>query len=243
MLLWEYATAVAGRIIGINPFDQPDVESAKAGRPRDARGRRLLAHAVFVDGPVTVYASEGWLPEGTATVAAAVAALLDQLDAEHGYLAVQAYLDRHRDAALAPRARRAWPRAPAGRPPSAGDRGSCTPPASTTRAVPPTGVYLQVTGQPEADLAVPTGRSPSRSSSTAQAVGDGQVLADQGRPVLRLHVTTRATWRRTEGTRVTSASLEQATRCGTPTTGGSRGSPAPAGWCSSASPVTWRARR
>ncbi len=30
MLLWEYATAVAGRVIGINPFDQPDVESAKA---------------------------------------------------------------------------------------------------------------------------------------------------------------------------------------------------------------------
>ena len=29
MLLWEVATAAAGRILGINPFDQPDVESAK----------------------------------------------------------------------------------------------------------------------------------------------------------------------------------------------------------------------
>jgi glucose-6-phosphate isomerase len=29
MLLWEVATATAGRILGINPFDQPDVESAK----------------------------------------------------------------------------------------------------------------------------------------------------------------------------------------------------------------------
>ena len=29
LLVWEYATAVAGRILGINPFDQPDVESAK----------------------------------------------------------------------------------------------------------------------------------------------------------------------------------------------------------------------
>src|SRR5690606_20804071 len=28
-LLWEVATAVAGRLLGINPFDQPDVESAK----------------------------------------------------------------------------------------------------------------------------------------------------------------------------------------------------------------------
>src|SRR5690606_15901753 len=29
LLVWEYATAIAGRILGINPFDQPDVESAK----------------------------------------------------------------------------------------------------------------------------------------------------------------------------------------------------------------------
>ena len=29
LLVWEYATAVAGRLLGINPFDQPDVESAK----------------------------------------------------------------------------------------------------------------------------------------------------------------------------------------------------------------------
>ena len=29
-LVWEYAVAVAGRILGINPFDQPDVESAKS---------------------------------------------------------------------------------------------------------------------------------------------------------------------------------------------------------------------
>ncbi len=29
LVLWEYATAVAGRLLGINPFDQPDVESAK----------------------------------------------------------------------------------------------------------------------------------------------------------------------------------------------------------------------
>src|SRR5690606_17181564 len=30
MLLWEAATAIAGRVLEINPFDQPDVESAKA---------------------------------------------------------------------------------------------------------------------------------------------------------------------------------------------------------------------
>ena len=100
LLLWEYATAVAGRIIGINPFDQPDVESAK-NAARDARRGGASPTPLFVDGPVTVYASDGWLPDGTTTVDDAVAALLDVLDPARGYLSVQAYLDRHRDAPLA----------------------------------------------------------------------------------------------------------------------------------------------
>jgi glucose-6-phosphate isomerase/transaldolase/glucose-6-phosphate isomerase len=37
--LWEFATAVAGRFIGVNPFDQPDVESAKK------RTREVLSSA------------------------------------------------------------------------------------------------------------------------------------------------------------------------------------------------------
>ena len=53
---------------------------------------------------------------------------------------------------------------------------------------PATGVYLQVTGQPEADLAVPDRPFTFHEFLTAQAVGDGRVLADKGRPVLRLHV-------------------------------------------------------
>ena len=53
---------------------------------------------------------------------------------------------------------------------------------------PDTGVYLQVTGQPEADLAVPDRPFTFQEFLTAQAVGDGSVLADKGRPVLRLHV-------------------------------------------------------
>ena len=39
LLLWEAATAVAGRLLGINPFDQPDVESAKKAARGHARGR------------------------------------------------------------------------------------------------------------------------------------------------------------------------------------------------------------
>jgi glucose-6-phosphate isomerase len=101
LLLWEYATAVAGRIIGINPFDQPDVESAKAAARGLLEGGGSSPTPAFVDGPVTVYASDGLLPEDVSTVEDAVETLLGRLDQDHGYVAVMAYLDRQRDGALA----------------------------------------------------------------------------------------------------------------------------------------------
>ena len=53
---------------------------------------------------------------------------------------------------------------------------------------PPTGVYLQVTAQPERDLAVPDRPFTFHEFLIAQAVGDGQVLTEHFRPVLRLHL-------------------------------------------------------
>jgi glucose-6-phosphate isomerase len=191
MLLWEYATAIAGRVIGINPFDQPDVESAKAAAREMLDGAGSTPTPVFVDGPVTVYASDGWLPEGTTTVADAVAALLAQLDQEHGYVSVQAYLDRHRDAALAGVRDRLAVRT--GRPVTYGwGPRFLHSTGQYHKGGPTTGVYLQVTGQPEADLAVPDRPFTFHEFITAQAVGDGQVLAAKGRPVLRLHLSSPA---------------------------------------------------
>ena len=189
MLLWEYATAVAGRIIGINPFDQPDVESAKAAAREMIDGGGATPEPVFTEGPVTVYASEGWLPDGTSTVAGAVEALLARLDGERGYVSVQAYLDRHRDARLAQVRDRLATRT--GRPVTFGwGPRFLHSTGQYHKGGPATGVYLQVTGQPEADLAVPDRPFTFHEFLTAQAVGDGQVLAEKGRPVLRLHVST-----------------------------------------------------
>ena len=187
LLLWEYATAVAGRVIGINPFDQPDVESAKAAARQMLDGGGTSPTPLFVEGPVTVYASEGWLPEGTATVRDAVAALLGVLDEAKGYVSVQAYLDRHRDASLATVRDALAVRT--GRPVTFGwGPRFLHSTGQYHKGGPATGVYLQVTGQPEADLAVPDRPFTFQEFLTAQAVGDGQVLAQHGRPVLRLHV-------------------------------------------------------
>ncbi len=74
---WEFATAVAGHALGVHPFDQPDVESAK------------VAARTFV----AAYERSGVLPEGQ-TAEASPLALADFLEsaAQGDYLAVQAYL-------------------------------------------------------------------------------------------------------------------------------------------------------
>src|SRR5690606_10346939 len=103
LLLWEAATAVAGRLLGINPFDQPDVESAKeAARDLMGQGAGATSQATAADGAVEIRTLGGdWLPEGTATLEGAVDALLAQLDAKSGYLAVMVYLARIAHADLA----------------------------------------------------------------------------------------------------------------------------------------------
>lgn len=188
-LLWETATAVAGRLLGINPFDQPDVESAKqAARDLMSGDGATASEPDLTDGPVTVsHAGGDWLG-GASTLDEAVTALLDQLDPDHGYVAVMAYLDREGDApfaevadALAARVDRpvtfGW-----------GPRFLHST-GQYHKGGPATGVYIQVTDEPRQDLPVPGRDFTLGEFIAAQAGGDGQVLADHGRPVLVLHLT------------------------------------------------------
>ncbi len=53
---WEFATAVAGSILGINPFDQPDVQAAKDKTHADPRLRRRAATSNLRDRPEELFA-------------------------------------------------------------------------------------------------------------------------------------------------------------------------------------------
>ncbi|GAA4032521.1 glucose-6-phosphate isomerase [Allokutzneria multivorans] len=214
-LLWEYATAAAGRLLGINPFDQPDVEAAKkAARalldevrsPAESTSDtaapfdRTMAAPAISDGPIDVYASglagdaAGWAdtlfsPE-TETVGAALKALVDAAP-EHGYISIQAYLDRLDDASIALLRKEIARRT-----------GLQTTFGWGPRFLHSTGqyhkgghqnaVFLQITGYSPEDLEVPDRPYTLGVLQKAQALGDGQVLAEHGRPVLRLHLTDRA---------------------------------------------------
>lgn len=188
-LLWEVATAVAGRLLGINPFDQPDVESAKqAARDLMSGSGGDEVSDDFADGPVSVRHLGGdWLGDA-ADVDAAVAALLDQVDPEHGYVAVMAYLDREGDAPFAQLADVLAERV--GRPVTFGwGPRFLHSTGQYHKGGPAIGVYLQVTDTPREDLPVPGRDFTLGEFIAAQAGGDAQVLADHGRPVLVLHLT------------------------------------------------------
>ena len=188
LLLWEAATAVAGRLLGINPFDQPDVESAKkAARGLLESGTREAEPAAYVDGAVEVRSLGGdWLGDAT-TVADAVDALLTQLS-DSGYVAVMAYLDRLGDADLA--TVRADLARRTNRPVTFGwGPRFLHSTGQFHKGGPAEGVYLQVTSAPAEDLAVPGRDFTFGEFIAAQAGGDAQVLAEHARPVLRLHLT------------------------------------------------------
>lgn len=189
MLLWEVATAAAGQILGINPFDQPDVESAKkAARTLLDRGRAETGDAAATDGAIEIRGLGGdWLGEAR-TVSAALHALFTQLDPARGYVAIMAYLDRLEDAPLAA-ARRAV--ATLTQRPTTFGWGPrfLHSTGQFHKGGPAVGVYLQITATPHQDLAIPGRDFTFGTFISAQAGGDAAILADHGRPVLRLHLT------------------------------------------------------
>ncbi|WP_134773466.1 glucose-6-phosphate isomerase [Ornithinimicrobium flavum] len=190
LLLWEVATAVAGRLLGINPFDQPDVESAKdAARRIMASGAGASDDPDAVEGAAEIRALGGpWLPDGTATLRGAVDALLEQVDPHRGYLAVMAYLDRIAHADLADVQADLVDRT--GRPVTFGwGPRFLHSTGQYHKGGPAQGVYLQVTATADEDLPVPGKDFTFGEFIAAQAAGDASVLADHDRPVLRVHLT------------------------------------------------------
>lgn len=190
LLVWEYATVVAGRILGINPFDQPDVESAKIATRALIDNPSSPAPPAFVDGDIAVRGTPS-VVAGATDVAGAISALLSHLT-DDGYVSIQAYVDRvahpqlaHLRDVLAARAKRpvtfGW-----------GPRFLHST-GQFHKGGPAVGVFLQITTVEETDLQIPERPFTFGQLIRAQAAGDASVLADHGRPVLSLTVSNPAT--------------------------------------------------
>jgi len=180
MFLWEIATAVAGYHLGINPFDQPNVESAK-----------VLAREA-----VEAYMENGVLPEANAQEPSAATLQAFLAQARPGdYVALQAFV-APTDAtgaglqalrvAIRDRLKLAttWGYGPRFLHSTGqlhkGDSGN--------------GLFIQVTADDPRDVAIPDEAGSAESSMTfgvlkeAQVQGDRQALLKAGRRVIRFHL-------------------------------------------------------
>ncbi|MBP7766736.1 MAG: hypothetical protein KA113_16235, partial [Syntrophaceae bacterium] len=193
MFLWEMATAVAGHLLGVNPFDQPDVEATKEHTSRMIAGYRKTRVWPLAEPALAVAGGEVYGDVSGSDIAHALANFLAQAQ-DGAYVGLQVYLSPSSeiDAALA-RLRAALTRrcklaVTVGYGPRylhstgqlhKGDAGR--------------GLFLQLTGDGAADLPIPDELGEAASTLTfgelkaAQAEADRQALLDQGRKVLRIH--------------------------------------------------------
>jgi glucose-6-phosphate isomerase len=192
-LVWEYATAIASRVIGVDPFNQPNVAESKANTSAilDEAGDGPLPEGepAFTEGPIAVY--------GDASVIGGARDLRSALDAVlaavpiGGYLAILAYLDRFADGQAA--ALRSTLAARSTQPVTFGwGPRFLHSTGQFHKGGPQVGVFLQVTGAVTDDVAVPDRPFTLGRLQLAQALGDLRALRSRGRPVLRLHLLDRA---------------------------------------------------
>src|SRR4029453_11280831 len=177
---WELATAVAGAIIGVNPFDQPDVEASKVAT------RMLTDHyektgALPPESPLRV-SDPAW----AATLKAHIAAIKPG-----DYAAFLAYIPMNETHEAELQAIRLAVR----------DRfrlATCVgfgprylhSTGQAYKGGPNSGVFVQVTCDDADDLPVPGRRYSFGVVKSAQALGDLQVLRERGRRARRVHLGT-----------------------------------------------------
>ena len=195
---WEIATAVAGSILGINPFDQPDVEASKIATRKltddfETHGS-LPAEAPFLaaDG-LTFFAdaknAAALAPAGDDGAATScLRAHLARLGAGDyfGLLSYVARSARH-DAPLQAIRHAVRDRTRAATCLGYGPRFLHST-GQAYKGGPNSGVFLQITCDDAADLPVPGQKYTFGIVKAAQARGDFEVLAARGRRLLRVHL-------------------------------------------------------
>jgi transaldolase/glucose-6-phosphate isomerase len=198
---WEFATAVAGSILGINPFNQPDVEASKAATRAltdeyerkgklpeetpiiegngiqlfaDDENARDLADAVGTDESIAAYLTAHFNRIGLGDYFALLA-YLEMNEAHRNKL--QAIRHQVRDARRVATCLGFGPR-------------FLHSTGQAYKGGPDTGVFLQITCDDAADLPVPGQKYTFGVVKAAQARGDFEVLAERGRRALRVHLGT-----------------------------------------------------
>ncbi len=211
---WEIATAVAGSVIEINPFDQPDVEASKVktrelSTAYEASGSLPPETAFYTGEGVQLFAdarNEAQLKPAATSLTAALKAHLGRAGAGD-YVAILAYIERNAGHIEAMQKLRH----------SVRDKkkvATCLgfgprflhSTGQAYKGGPNSGVFLQITCTDANDLVIPGRKYSFGVVKAAQARGDFDVLADRGRRALRVHITSDLA----TGLQTLSRALEQA---------------------------------
>lgn len=195
---FSIATAVAGAVIGVNPFDQPDVEAAKIKAREltaafEKSGTLPAETAAATDGSIGIYTdpanADALRKAGAAgNLASWLKAHLARIQ-PGDYMAALAYLDRDDANIAALQSIRMAIR-------DSKHVATCVgfgprflhSTGQAYKGGPNNGVFLQITADPAPDLDVPGQRISFGVIEAAQARGDFDVLAERGRRALRLHI-------------------------------------------------------
>ena len=167
---WEYATAIAGRLLNLHPFDQPDVQSAKDMTDRaleeyaaqgvwpaedgDGSLKDLLAQA----GAGDYLAILAYLPD-TAAIGEGIDEIRRRVGEKYGIAATAGFGPRYLHST-----------------------------GQLHKGGPNSGLFLQLTADHKRDIAIPGRRYNLNALADAQAAGDLQALRNRGRRVLRIHL-------------------------------------------------------
>ncbi|HYP21662.1 MAG TPA: bifunctional transaldolase/phosoglucose isomerase [Chloroflexia bacterium] len=193
---WEFATAVAGQMLGIDPFDEPNVQESKDNTQRlldyyEQNSRLPQADALIEGEAFDLYADQEALARAgfEGTIETGIRALLSTAQEGVDYVAILAYM------------------------PSTGEHEELFQDARTAvrdtlrvattfgygprflhstgqlhKGGPNRGIYIQVTAEPQRDVSIPGSPYSFGTLIRAQAMGDMQSLEKHGRRVIRLHV-------------------------------------------------------
>jgi glucose-6-phosphate isomerase len=189
---WEFAVAIVGHVLDINPFDEPNVQESKDNTKRvleefqrsgalDAPGADGRGEPVALTSPNEIASVP--LEEALRSLMASIR--------EHDYVAITAYIDPTEEADAAFNDMRAVIR---------DARRAATTLGYGPRFLhstgqlhkggPQTGVFLQVTASDERDIVIPAKPFTFGELKRAQSIGDFESLLAHGRPAVRVHLGT-----------------------------------------------------
>jgi transaldolase/glucose-6-phosphate isomerase len=190
---WEVAVATAGIVLGIDPYDQPNVQESKDATRAlleafRTKGTLPAPMPIVSDTGIAAYADPQAIGDAPVSVDGALEQLLD-IAQPGDYFAILAYLPADREIEARLQRIRAGVRDALGLATTLGfGPRFLHSTGQLHKGGPPSGLFLQLTADPSRDLPIPGWDETFGTLIAAQALGDLESLQRRGRRVVRLHL-------------------------------------------------------